>query len=126
MSPDKLIAASRLRAFIERVLTTVGVPWVDATIVADCLLMANLSGVDSHGAVRLPHYVQRLKNGTVNPTPALRHEHPAPSLALLDGDDGLGHVVALHACTEAMAMARETGIGLVAIRNSSHFGMTGF
>ena len=126
MSPDKLIAAGRLRAFVEQVLTTIGVPWVDATIVADCLLMANLSGVDSHGVVRLPHYVRRLENGTINPEPNIRHEHPAPSLALLDGGDGLGHVVALHACTEAMAMARETGIGLVAIRNSSHFGMTGF
>jgi len=120
------ITAGRLRGFVERALVAVGVPWVDATIVADCLLMANLSGVDSHGVVRLSHYVQRIENGTINPKPNVTHRHPAPSLALLDGDDGLGQVVTFGACTEAMAMARETGIGMVAIRNSSHFGMTGF
>jgi len=120
------IPAAKLSAFAQRVLAAVGVPKEHAAIVADCLLTANLSGVDSHGVIRLAHYVTRLQNGTIQAVPHLQFERKAPSLGIVDGGDGLGHVVMHHACTRAMELAAECGTGVVVIRNSSHFGMAGF
>jgi ureidoglycolate dehydrogenase (NAD+) len=102
------------------------VPAADAAIVADCLVTANLSGVDSHGVVRLAHYLRRLENGTIQPRPQLTFTQTAPAVGMLDGGHGLGHVVAYHATTHAMALAAAAGTGLVSIGNSSHFGMAGF
>jgi len=94
--------------------------------VADCLLTANLSGIDSHGVIRLAHYIRRLENGTIRTDPGLKFEQKSPSLGVMDGNDGLGHVVTYHACTHAMDLARKSGSGMIAVKNSSHFGMTGF
>ena len=122
----QLIPVSELLAFVERVLQAVGVPAEDARIVADCLTTANLSGMDSHGVVRLAHYVRRLGNGTIKTDAHPQFAQTSPSTGIMDGDDGLGHVVTYKACTEAMRLASESGSGVVAINNSSHFGMTGF
>ena len=111
---------------MEGVLAAAGVPCADARIVADCLLEANLSGIDSHGVVRLAHYVRRLENGTIQARPEIQFERRAPSLGIVDGGDGLGHVVMYHACTRAMELAGESGSGAVVVRSSSHFGMAGF
>jgi len=121
-----LVPAEKLNAFVRDVFVAAGLPDGDAAIVANCLLHANLSGVDSHGVVRLAHYLRRLKNGTIETEPDIQFERTAPSMGIVDGGHGLGHVVTYRACTEAMAMAHESGMGAVAIRNSSHFGMTGF
>jgi LDH2 family malate/lactate/ureidoglycolate dehydrogenase len=120
------VPADRLSAFVEGVLVAVGVPWEDASIVAGCLLTANLSGVDSHGVVRLAHYISRLENGTIVARPTVRFDRRAPALGIMDGGDGLGHVATYHACTRAMQMAQESGSGVAVVKNSSHFGMTGF
>jgi ureidoglycolate dehydrogenase (NAD+) len=120
------VPEARLRRFTECVLGAMGVPAADAAVVADCLLVANLSGVDSHGVVRLAHYVTRLENGTLDSLPDIVFRRSGPSAGMLDGGDGLGHVVMLRACVEAMAMARESGVGVVGVANSSHFGMTAF
>lgn len=121
-----LISESKLSRFIVDLLSTIGVPKEDAAIVADCLLTANLSGIDSHGVVRLAHYVRRLENGTIKTRPQLTFTQTAPAIGILDGGDGLGHVVAYHATTHAMQLAAEAGTGMIAIGNSSHFGMAGF
>jgi ureidoglycolate dehydrogenase (NAD+) len=127
MSTERtLVPADKLSAFVANVFVAAGVPRADASIVSDCLLTANLSGIDSHGVIRLAHYIRRLGNGTIKTQPELRFEKRAPSMGIMDGGDGLGHVVTYHACSEAMKLAEESGSGLVAIRNSSHFGMTGF
>ena len=131
-SPDtgdhasRRIPAAQLTAFVIEILAAAGVPGEHAAIVADCLVTANLSGIDSHGVVRLAHYVARLENHTIKTCPDLVFERRGPSMGVLDGDDGLGHVAAYRACTEAMALAAESGSGIVAVRNSSHFGMTGY
>lgn len=125
-SKPSLISESELSRFIVALLSAIGVPKEDAAIVADCLLTANLSGIDSHGVVRLAHYVRRLENGTIKPRPHLNFTQTAPAIGILDGGDGLGHVVAYHATTHAMQLAAEAGTGTVAIGNSSHFGMAGF
>ncbi|MBC7235788.1 MAG: Ldh family oxidoreductase [Chloroflexi bacterium] len=122
----QLVPSDKLFAFVENVLTAVGVPRDDAHIVADCLLTANLSGIDSHGVVRLAHYVRRLQNGTIKAKANPTFERRAPSLGIMDGDDGLGHVVTYKACSEAIKMARESGAAIITVKNSSHFGMTGY
>ena len=76
--------------------------------------------------IRLAHYLRRLANGTIVARPEIQFERRAPSLGLVDGGDGLGHVVAYEASTRAMELAEESGSGAVLIRNSSHFGMAGF
>ena len=121
-----LISESKFSTFIVDLLGAVGVPTDDAAIVADCLLTANLSGIDTHGVVRLAHYVRRLENGTIKARPQLNFKQTAPSTGILDGGDGLGHVVTYRATTHAMELAAEAGVGIVSIGNSSHFGMAGF
>lgn len=121
-----IISEQDLSAFVINVLATAGVSKEDGALVAECLLNANLSGIDSHGVVRLAHYVRRLSNGTIQAKPTLHFEQTAPSMGIMDGGDGLGHVVTHHATTRAMEMAKECGTGVVSIRNSSHFGMAGY
>ena len=127
MNPEPiLIKEEPFAAFIVGVLNAVGVPEEDGRIVADCLLTANLSGIDSHGVVRLAHYIRRLENGTIQSRPQMTFTQTAPSMGIMDGGNGLGHVVTYHATTHAMTLAAEAGTGLVSIGNSSHFGMAGF
>ena len=125
-STAQRIPAERLTAFVTDVLTGSGVPRADAALAAECLVAANLAGVDSHGVVRLAHYVRRLENGTVRARPQISFVRTAPALGVVDGDDGLGHVVTSRACTHAARLADECGTGTVLVRNSSHFGMAGF
>ncbi len=111
---------------MERALEAVGVPGADAAIVADCLVYANLSGVDSHGVVRLPHYVTRLTNGSIKATPTISIERPRTSILRVHGGDGLGHVVTVRALEEAYEVCREIGTATISIGESSHFGMAGY
>ncbi len=112
--------------FAEAVLTACGVPHDDAAAVTDCLLYANLSGVDSHGIIRLPHYVTRLTNGSINATPNVAFDRPRPAILRVDGDDGLGHAVTKRAVEEAIPICREQGSVTIVVGNSSHFGMAGW
>ena len=84
----KAIQVETLRTFTQSVLQSRGVPHDDAAAVTDCLLYANLSGVDSHGIMRLPHYARRLANGTIKAKPQIRFDRPRPSILRVDGDDG--------------------------------------
>ena len=120
------ISALSLTTFVVDVLHAAGVPRSDGAIVADCLVTANMSGIDSHGVVRLAHYVRRLKNGSINACPKIRYKRLAPAAGYLDGGAGLGHVVADNAVKKAMELAAEAGAGTVSAGNSSHFGMAGF
>jgi LDH2 family malate/lactate/ureidoglycolate dehydrogenase len=99
------------------------VPAADAAAVAQCLVSADLRGVDTHGLCRLPGYLDRLRRGLINPRPALEPKRVTPVAAALDGQDGFGFVVGTRAMQEAIAVAREYGIGAVSVRRSTHFGM---
>jgi ureidoglycolate dehydrogenase (NAD+) len=112
--------------FVTLILKRAGIPDDDAKVTADVLITANLSGIDSHGVVRLSHYLTRIKNGTIKKRPHIRHERKASGLAVVDGDDGLGHVVTAQATQLAMELCREAGTASVVVKNSSHFGMTGY
>jgi len=121
---DRVYAqASAAEAFAQALLVAHGVPAADAATVAQCLVSADLRGVDTHGLCRLPGYLDRLRRGLINPRPALEPKRVAPVAAALDGRDGFGFVVGTRAMQEAIAIAREYGIGAVSVRRSTHFGM---
>ena len=116
------VSAGDLRRFVAEMFTTRDVPEEDAAIVADCLVTANLSGIDTHGVVRLAHYLRRLDNGTINPAPNITFEQPASSVLRVNGDNGLGHVIAKRGAERALGICREHGTVSVALGDSSHFG----
>jgi len=113
----------RLTGFAAAVLEAEGVPAADAGLVARCLVQAELWGHPSHGMLRLGWYVARIRSGVVDPAAKPETVVDQGALALLDGREGLGHVVTAHAASEAVRRAREYGVGVVGVRNSNHFGM---
>jgi LDH2 family malate/lactate/ureidoglycolate dehydrogenase len=106
-----------------KLLVAHGLPEEDAATVARCLVLADLRGVDTHGLQTLPHYLERVRRGLINPKPNLKVERVTPVAGILDGQDAFGFVVATKAMDEAIDMAREFGVGVVTARRSSHFGM---
>jgi LDH2 family malate/lactate/ureidoglycolate dehydrogenase len=120
------LGAPALLAFGRAVFERLGLPPQDAALVADCLVRANLRGLDSHGVARIPIYAKRLRLGLVNPTPSLAPTRVAPSAAFLDGADGMGMVTGSRAMAEAVTLADETGVGVVGVSRSTHYGMAAF
>jgi LDH2 family malate/lactate/ureidoglycolate dehydrogenase len=104
---------------------SIGAPQEDAQRVAELMVEADLAGAEAHGVFRLPQYVRRTRAGGVNPTAHIKVERTAPAAALVDGDNGLGHLVMGRATETAIALARETGIGWVGVRRSNHAGTAG-
>ncbi len=98
---------------------------VDASTAADALLSADVRGVDSHGVARLSGYVRLWEVKRVNATPFIRVIHETPSTGVVDGDSGLGLVVAPFAMEQAIQKARQVGSGWVSVQNSNHFGIAG-
>jgi LDH2 family malate/lactate/ureidoglycolate dehydrogenase len=117
------VSAEAAEAFTRQIMLAHGLPEQDAAIVAHCLVGADLRGVDTHGIARLPGYLDRVRRGLINAKPSLKPERVTPVAATLDGQNAFGFVVGMRAINEAMAMAREFGIGVVSARRSTHFGM---
>jgi len=115
-----------LTEFCVRLFEAAGLAPDDARLVADSLVAANLRGVDSHGVGRVPHYLNRIRHGSVHPRPKIRVEKLAPAAARVDGDHGLGQLVMHRAAGVAIELARDVGAGWVAVRNSSHCGALAF
>jgi len=111
------------KRFARELLIALAVPAEHASVVAECVVRADLRGVDTHGLVRLTGYLERLRKGLINPAPELTPRRVTPVTAELDGQDGFGFVVATRAMTEAIEMATESGVGIVSVRRSTHFGM---
>jgi LDH2 family malate/lactate/ureidoglycolate dehydrogenase len=112
-------------AFTQDVLAACGLPKDDAAIVAQRMIDSDLSGIDTHGIARLPQYVPWLKRGTINPRAKVRLVERGPATAVVDGDNGMGHLAMTFAAETAIALARETGIGWVGSRRSNHAGAGG-
>jgi len=121
-----IVSANELYRFTRDALVKVGVPEGYAAIVADQLVTANLRGVDSHGVIRLPYYVKGIVSGEINPKPQIRVVSEGPSYALIDGDNGIGQVVALKSTDIAISKARDSGVGVVGVRNLKHIGMLAY
>ncbi len=117
------VGADEARRFIAALLVAEGLSDENAAIMAAALVRADLRGVDTHGIVRLPTYLDRMRRGLVNPSPQLRVQAVLPACALLDGDNGFGFVVATQAMAEAMKLAAANGVGLISVKRSTHFGM---
>src|SRR5579863_4243980 len=116
------VPAERLAAFATRAFTAAGVPAGDAQTLASLMVEADLRGSDTHGVIRLPLYVRRLRAGGVNATPNIRVVSDRPSAALIDGDNGMGHLVMRRAAELAIDKAKTTGVGWVGARMSNHAG----
>ncbi|CAN8105629.1 unnamed protein product [Discula destructiva] len=111
-------------AFTQRLLVAHGVSSSDATIVADNLVSADLRGVDSHGINRIPSYLSRVRKGVLDPKAQPTLEQVTPVVARVIGHNAFGAVVAKKAMTAATDMASIYGIGMVACKESNHFGMS--
>lgn len=117
----------RLERFMTDVLTACGVPETDAAIVSDVLITSDRRGIDSHGIGRLkPIYIDRIDDGTLNPVTAISVVRDRKTTAVLDGNNGMGHVIAKHAMQLAIDKAQAHGMGMVAVRNSTHYGIAGY
>jgi LDH2 family malate/lactate/ureidoglycolate dehydrogenase len=112
--------------FCRAILEKLKVPREDAKEVGDCLLQADLRGVDSHGMIRLPVYAERIQKGVVNSRPVPNVVRSNAATALLDGDNGLGAVVGSRAMEKAIELAADAGISFVGVRRSNHFGIAAF
>ncbi|MCX7685785.1 MAG: Ldh family oxidoreductase [Acetobacteraceae bacterium] len=114
--------AAAMRAFIADVLAAHGLREADAARVAELMVEADLTGADAHGIFRLPQYVRRLRAGGTNPRPDITVSRRAPAVAIVEGDNGMGHLVMSKAAEAAIAIAREAGVAWVGARRSNHAG----
>jgi L-2-hydroxycarboxylate dehydrogenase (NAD+) len=117
---------SQLLDFAEQVFLKMGCPKSDASIASEALLTADIRGIDSHGVARLSGYVRLWEAGRINASPNIRVTHETPSTAVVDGDAGLGLVVAPFAMKIAIEKAKQAGTGWVVVNNSNHFGIAGY
>ena len=122
---EQLFSYSRLFTFTRSVFLNIGCSEADAEVATQTLLSADLRGIDSHGIARLSGYVRLWEAGRVNAQPAIKILHETPSTAVVDGDRGLGLVVAPAAMHIAIRKAAEAGTGWVSVQNSNHFGIAG-
>jgi LDH2 family malate/lactate/ureidoglycolate dehydrogenase len=119
------IPTQAVTGLIVDAMQKVGVPQADAAKIAELMLEADLIGADAHGVFRLTQYVQRLRLKSTNPRPNITVKRTAPATALIDGDNGMGHLVVARTAEIAIEMARENGIGWAGCRMSGHAGAAG-
>lgn len=117
---------AQLKDFSQAIFKSIGCNEADALLAADALVAADLRGIDSHGVARLSGYVRLWESKRINPTPDIRIIHETPSTAVVDGDAGLGLVVAPKAMQIAIEKATQVGTGWVSVQNSNHFGIAGY
>ena len=123
--PESRFSIAAMVAFTRDALLACGVPPADADIAARQMIEADLTGFDAHGIVRLGLYCNWLKSGRVKPKPNIKVLQRSAATALVDGDDGIGHLVMTHAMNLAIELARDSGVGWVGARNSNHAGAAG-
>jgi L-2-hydroxycarboxylate dehydrogenase (NAD+) len=116
------IAAATLAAFIKRAFEAAGLRSDDADVVANLMVEADLRGSDTHGVIRLPLYLRRLKAGGIKARPDIRIVQERPATALIDGDNGIGHLVTRFAATTAIEKAKDAGVAWAGARMSNHAG----
>ncbi len=120
------VAADTLLEACRRILEKVGVPEDQARIIAEVLVEADLRGVGSHGVLRLPAYVHRVRAGLMAADTQIRVLGDRGATVLLDAQGGFGQVAGVHAMNQAIERARQYGVGFVAVRNANHFGIAAY
>jgi ureidoglycolate dehydrogenase (NAD+) len=126
MSDDIRLTKSALTNFAAAIFAAAGVERAMAARWAEAVVWANLRGVDSHGVIRIPRYVDLLKKGSINPRPAMKVERRAGAVAVLDADRAPGAIGMARAMDEAIACAREVHIGWCAAKQITHAGAVGY
>lgn len=121
------VSPKALLAFMVQALRGVGIPEEDALTVGEVLIAADLRGIDSHGINRLkPIYIDRIREGIISPVTVVDVLREGPTTAVLDGNNGMGQVIAKKAMNLAMEKAKALGMGMVVVRNSNHYGIAGY
>lgn len=123
---EQRIPYHTLLQFTKNIFIQIGCTPGDAAVAANTLLSADLRGIDSHGVARLSGYVRLWEAKRVNATPSIQIIHETPSTATIDGDSGLGLVIAPFAMQVAIDKAKQVGTGWVSVGNSNHFGIAGY
>jgi L-2-hydroxycarboxylate dehydrogenase (NAD+) len=121
--PEQIFSYQQLFNFTKAVFEKIGCSESDADIATRALLAADLRGIDSHGVARLSGYIRLSEAKRINAAPAIKVIHETPSTAVVDGDRGLGLVVAPFAMQIAIEKAKQVGTGWVSVQNSNHFGI---
>src|ERR1035437_3392793 len=123
----KYIPFKELEKFMVDVMVKAGICEEDARIVEDVLIQADKYGIDSHGVNRLKSiYLDRIKEGILNPVTNYKVIRDGPTTAVIDGQNGMGHVISYHAMKLAIEKAKKFGMSMITVRNSSHYGFAGY
>ena len=123
---NNYVKVKDLELLLKNIFIKLNVPKQDATIMVDVLLTSDLRGIDSHGIQRCKMYYERIKEGIYNPKTRLKIVKNTPTTAVIDGQCGLGPVIGYKSMKLAIKKAKKYGIGAVAVRNSTHFGIAGY
>ena len=123
---DTLVSEKALRALMERMFEREGFAPKDARAIADVLMLADLFGIESHGAQRMMYYHQNIASGSVNTAAEIEIVRQTPVSALLDAHFAMGQLAGVRAMNLAIEKAKQTGVGMVCVRNSSHYGIAGY
>jgi L-2-hydroxycarboxylate dehydrogenase (NAD+) len=126
MMEEQRIPATAIEHFAQAVFVALGVPEEDAQISAKVLIASDLRGIDSHGVGRLKYYYDRILSGRHETETAMEVVKETETTALVDGHHGMGHVISYRCMQMAIDKARQFGLGAVAVRNGTHFGIAGF
>ena len=112
--------------FMTAVFVKLGVPKEDAAVCADVLMESDRRGIESHGCNRFkPIYVDRIQQGILNPVTEFEVVRETPTTAVVDGHNGMGMVIGTRSMQMAIDKAKKFGMGMVAVRNSTHYGSAG-
>lgn len=122
MSSSTHVSLDALQSFIEAAFVNQGIPVQDAQLIAQLMAEADLQGSDGHGAIRLPQYIKRIRAGGINKNPNIHVVQERAAMAVLDGDNGMGHLVVSQAVDLAIKKASESGVAWVSTRFSNHAG----
>ena len=120
------LPVEKLFSFMQDVFIGCGVPADEAAICAEVLITSDRRGIESHGIGRLKMYFDHIQNGTQLPITNFEIVRESPTTAVIDGHHGMGHVIGVRSMEMAISKARQYGMGAVAVRNSTHFGIAGY
>src|SRR3970040_812591 len=116
------VKEEKLEDFTARAFKAVGISKAEAKNIAELMVRAALQGSEGHGVFRLPQYIRRIKGGAVNVKPRIRIEREAAGMALVNGDNGMGHLVMRFATEKAIEKAKSAGVAWVGVKRSNHAG----
>jgi LDH2 family malate/lactate/ureidoglycolate dehydrogenase len=126
MKEPVVVAPAKLAALVRDLFTRQGMPTADAELVGDALVWAEMRGLDTHGVVRAPRYVELIRKGDLNATPRIQREKESEAAVVLDCDRAAGAVAMMAGMRAACEKARKAGVGLALVKATTHTGALGY